>query len=192
MTNTDRYSDKVILEVGSGVGICGLFLARLMKRCVLSDHNEIVVDLLRTNVAESVAAGYDCSCIKLDWEIEADMDNAIAVNNGPFDMIIGSDVVYWQTSIIPLFNTVSRLLSHKPDATFILCYQSRSSQTDKYLIDTSVAAGFSHESVPLADFLRSSDSPDAPNYSNTSMTIQDEGLLSIMRLLIFKRSNPSL
>ncbi|EFA80249.1 hypothetical protein PPL_07074 [Heterostelium album PN500] len=189
VNNSNIYDpNNPILEVGSGVGVCGLFLARLGKRCILSDYNDIVVDLLKMNIEQSTKDGYPtCECIKLDWSNQSDIENTFkqSTNSEGFDTIIGSDVVYWQSSIEPLFQTVNQLLSHKESSSFILCYQSRSSQTDQYLIDKSVEYGFIHYLVPTDTIFKVDQSSTTEN--QTSLLIEDEYLLSIMKFIIFKR-----
>ncbi|KAK5580801.1 hypothetical protein RB653_000825 [Dictyostelium firmibasis] len=180
--NQEEYKNKKILEVGSGVGVCGLFLARLGQPCTLSDNNEIVLDLLRLNVEESTADGYKCDCMKLDWGNQDDMDKCLLkskedyCDNGGFDMIIGSDIVYWKIGIIPLFKTVSHLLKFNDDSRFIICYQSRSTQTDNYLLEQATLHGFQYEFKPIDTFL-----------DRSLLTFKEESSISIINLIIFKR-----
>ncbi|KAN0041689.1 hypothetical protein ACTFIV_004235 [Dictyostelium citrinum] len=179
--NQDEYKNKKILEVGSGVGVCGLFLAKLGQPCTLSDNNEIVLDLLRLNVEESTADGYKCDCIKLDWGNQEDMDNCLHKSKekddiGGFDMIIGSDIVYWKIGIVPLFKTVSYLLKHNDNSRFITCYQSRSTQTDNYLLEQATLHGFEYEFKPIETFL-----------DRSLLSFNEDSTISIINLIIFKR-----
>ncbi|KAM9977015.1 hypothetical protein ACTFIR_010867 [Dictyostelium discoideum] len=182
--NQEEYKNKKILEVGSGVGVCGLFLAKLGQPCTLSDNNEIVLDLLRLNVEESTADGYKCDCIKLDWGNQEDMDNCLLKSKdddnsaaGGFDMIIGSDIVYWKIGIVPLFKTVSYLLKHNDDnSRFVTCYQSRSTQTDNYLLEQATLHGFEYEFKPIETFL-----------DRSLLTFNEDSTISIINLIIFKR-----
>eukprot|EP01132_Coremiostelium_polycephalum_P001405 gene1405-1774_t len=180
--NRGEYTNRKILELGSGVGVCGLFLARLGEKCVLSDNNDVVMDLLQMNVRDSCQRGYECSAVKLDWGNETDMSNVLKeYDDKGFDIIIGSDIVYWQSSIIPLFTTVSRLLSNSDNENncFILCYQSRSGQTDKFLIQQSEIFGFTHEYIPIDD--------NSSFIDKNLFTFKETSTLSIISLIKFKR-----
>ncbi|EGC35623.1 hypothetical protein DICPUDRAFT_87776 [Dictyostelium purpureum] len=176
--NIEEYKDKKVLEVGSGVGVCGLFLAKLgCNDITLTDNNEIVLELLDRNCIESTQDGYGCKCMKLDWGDKTDIENCLVStsdSNG-YDVIMGSDIVYWRIGIEPLFITVSQLLKQNDNSRFIICYQSRASQTDAYLLETAKKYGFEYEFKPL-DFL-----------DKSLLTIQDDSTINIISLIIFKR-----
>ncbi|KAF2069594.1 hypothetical protein CYY_009085 [Polysphondylium violaceum] len=176
ISNQHEYRDKNILEVGSGVGVCGLFLARLGQPCTLSDNNETVMELLRMNVQESIDRGYPCKEVTLDWGVEKDINNCLSSDPNGYDYIIGSDVVYWQTSIVPLFETVDKLLHKSSTSRFIICYQSRSTQTDNYLLKKAQEYGFSFEFIPIESFL------------NRDYLTFTDSTISIINLIIFKRN----
>ncbi|KYQ92382.1 hypothetical protein DLAC_06352 [Tieghemostelium lacteum] len=165
------------LELGAGAGVCGLFLSRLGKNCVLSDNNEVVLDLLRMNVEESCQRGYPCKELKIDWGDNQDIQQCLNRYPNGFDIIFGSDICYWKTSIIPLFQTVSALLSHKSTSTFLLCYQSRSTQTDQYLLEQASLHNFTYEFIDINSFV------------NTEyLTFKDQDTtLSIIYLIKFYR-----
>ncbi|EGG15356.1 hypothetical protein DFA_10190 [Cavenderia fasciculata] len=221
VSKREEYQNGSILEVGSGVGICGLFVARVNPNSVVSDNNDIVMELLEENAQLSRTDGYPCQAVKLEW---GDMANIESVKKqyGTFDTILGADVVYWRTSIIPLFLTIQQLLTDSSSASYILCYQSRSSQTDTYLLEQASLHGFNYEFIDHQSFfnnnnnhtlnlLKSNDNDNNQNgnegnNNNTnnqqeeemekeketksnSYSIKDEYLLSIMKLIVFKRKN---
>jgi tRNA G26 N,N-dimethylase Trm1 len=45
----DNLQQLSILELGSGPGLCGLYMAQYCRKTVLSDCDEIVLDLLQKN-----------------------------------------------------------------------------------------------------------------------------------------------
>ena len=50
------------------------------------------------------------------------------------DVIIGTDVVYWRNSILPLVKTLDKFFnSHDQKLTFLLCYIERHTITHKEL-----------------------------------------------------------
>ncbi|GAM21709.1 hypothetical protein SAMD00019534_048840, partial [Acytostelium subglobosum LB1] len=185
VNDVDRYSnDNKVLEVGSGVGICGMFLARLGKQCVMSDYHDVVLELLEKNVQQSNDDGYPIEMLKLDWGNQEDIATLKQASTGGdgYDTIIGSDVVYWRTSIDPLFNTINQLLSHRDHAQFILCYQSRSTQTDEYLLEMAIKYGFAFEPLDPSAIIQSTT-------SSLGLQSYDEYQLSVMRFIVFKRSS---
>lgn len=60
---------------------------------------------------------------------------------------------YWQDAIIPLLNTIHKLLSNSQNAAFILCYQSRAKNTDDYLLGIGASVGFEIREIPLQSFI---------------------------------------
>jgi len=154
LRNIELFSGKSVLEVGSGIGVTGLLASQINNSvCVLTDSNEYVMDILRQNVALNSSKAPSCSCMKLDWGNEGDMQNILQFQPSGFDVIIGSDVVFWQVSIIPLLQTVSKLLNQNHNSMFILCYQSRANNTDLYLLQIGQEMGFRIEEIRLDEFI---------------------------------------
>eukprot|EP01111_Echinosteliopsis_oligospora_P005634 TRINITY_DN1911_c0_g1_i3.p1 TRINITY_DN1911_c0_g1~~TRINITY_DN1911_c0_g1_i3.p1 ORF type:complete len:135 (-),score=13.67 TRINITY_DN1911_c0_g1_i3:3-407(-) len=113
------------------------------------------MDLLIQNVALNQVPGSKCAGMKLDWTDSDSIQNVLVAYPNKFDVIIGSDVVFWQVNIIPLLNTVKALIA--PKGKFILCYQSRATQSDAYLLQKSEEIGFTHTSVSLSNFITNTD-----------------------------------
>eukprot|EP01112_Ceratiomyxa_fruticulosa_P014882 TRINITY_DN4318_c0_g1_i1.p1 TRINITY_DN4318_c0_g1~~TRINITY_DN4318_c0_g1_i1.p1 ORF type:complete len:301 (-),score=79.27 TRINITY_DN4318_c0_g1_i1:82-933(-) len=166
-SNPLLFENANTLEVGSGVGICGLLSSTFCnKTTVLSDNVDIVVENLEKNVVLNKDNG--CKNVyaeKLDWG-NLDHIKNIKDKYGAFDLIIGSDVVFWQSAIRPLLQTVTSLLNETHTShntltptpnlctpTFILCYQSRAQITDDYLENCSNEFGLCFEHISLHTFL---------------------------------------
>ena len=49
-------------------------------------------------------------------------------------MIIGSDVIYWPQSIIPLCNVLQTLFTNQPELVFYVCYIERITDVHKALL----------------------------------------------------------
>ena len=49
VSNKHLFEDKIILEVGSGSGLCGLVCSQIAKQTMLTDGNDIVMRLLEKN-----------------------------------------------------------------------------------------------------------------------------------------------
>lgn len=112
--------DKVgVVELGAGVGLCGL-LAHLLgaRRVVLTDGDTSVLENMRYNVKTNIATdtGATCSCIKsssvschqLIWGRQN--AEAFVKRHGKQSVILGSDILYMIPSLEPLWQTVDELL----------------------------------------------------------------------------------
>ena len=90
---------KRVLEVGAGVGMCGILCAKLGAAFVtLSDFEDALLDALDRSVADN-GVGDACVARAVDWTKEAERLPTPAANprhvmpdDAAFDVIIGSDV----------------------------------------------------------------------------------------------------
>jgi len=107
-----------LLELGSGLGKCGLVAYHLLKAkhgtniSVLTDGDTNVLKLLRKNVVSNLSSDKDnISCQQLKWGEEEAQSFLSRQNNEKFDIIIGSDLLYTNLrNREPLFETVAVLL----------------------------------------------------------------------------------
>lgn len=110
---------KTVLEVGAGVGTCGILAAKLGARSVtLSDFEEPLLEALDRSVVENGCAA-TCSARALDWRRE--LERAPTPTTNPrrapladdevFDVIIGSDVLYEREHVLALPACVDRRLA---------------------------------------------------------------------------------
>lgn len=167
---------KTVLELGSGPGLCALVTQHYASKVVLSDYQDLVMDLIAINMKDTEPQAKDtCQllCTKLDWVKSSEPDyystlpiHAIDYSNlrgelmevsklgdMEFDVVIGSDIVYWTSSITPLMNvlTVSSLLSDSIQIlfsrnssslkAFYFCYIERAVLTHKLLREGLFSAG---------------------------------------------------
>jgi predicted nicotinamide N-methyase len=108
------FKNKTVLELGSGPGLCGLIAACEAKMVVLTDYQELVMDLIDKNMQSCNPKPKKCKMFAsmLDWDKMDDpvfFDNLEYTNTDQtvegkfssikFDYIIGSDIVYWPQSI---------------------------------------------------------------------------------------------
>jgi len=122
-----------LLELGSGLGKCGLLLHLLLQSngrsdsTVLTDGDTNVMQLLRKNVAfNTFSDDYDnddISCQQLKWGTnEAEAFLSKQDYNQKFDLIIGSDLLYTnRQNLNPLFETIDVLLDDSQEK-FILAH----------------------------------------------------------------------
>eukprot|EP00002_Diphylleia_rotans_P011370 TRINITY_DN2248_c0_g1_i2.p1 TRINITY_DN2248_c0_g1~~TRINITY_DN2248_c0_g1_i2.p1 ORF type:complete len:178 (-),score=34.91 TRINITY_DN2248_c0_g1_i2:475-1008(-) len=106
-THSEMFQSKKVLELGAGVGLCALMVAKYCgaTHVTLTDHNEVVMDIIRKNI--DLNAPYQ-GCIvdesTLDWK-DADLSDLVPES---YDLIIGSDILFWPNSVAPLVETVER------------------------------------------------------------------------------------
>lgn len=123
---------KDCLELGSGAGVLGLYVSGLARTVVLTDGQDVVMDLLRLNVQ---FGRENATCCKVDW---TDVDPSIALEASglprQYKVLIGADIVHWPTLLSPLMRTVALLLA--PDGYLLLGYTVRSLATSTLLEET--------------------------------------------------------
>ena len=122
-----------ILELGSGVGLGGILSLIInttmssydgerkeekSSSMTLTDINDDVLSMLRQNVTNALHTTDDISIQKLDWfdyldtSIQRRRDENESDNDDErYDTIIASDCAYLHQQVVPLSNTISRLLS---------------------------------------------------------------------------------
>lgn len=59
---------KSVLELGAGPGLCGLIAATKARQVVLTDYQEVVMDLIDKNMMCNVNPGCEMFAASLDWE----------------------------------------------------------------------------------------------------------------------------
>lgn len=103
--------DACVLELGSGTGACGLFAAGAgARRVVLTDGDDRLLELLECNRHRNQHA-YEAASVEVLWfRWTEDAANA-RLPNGPFDLLIGSDVIYDPDSHEAMCATLTALLS---------------------------------------------------------------------------------
>jgi len=111
------------------------------------------MDLLRLNIKECNPKPESCkmTLTKLDWCADDNLnvnleDSAGAdvclLNKQHYDIIIGTDIVYWPTIIEPLVKTLGFLFDINPEIQFYLCYIERHGNTHKSLLSELNLKGF--------------------------------------------------
>lgn len=158
------FKDKRVLELGAGPGLCGLVAATEASSVIFTDHMDLVMDLIDKNMVDCNPRPQECkmyaSC--LDWEKidqenyleNLDYTNAEQQIEGKFselqyDIIIGSDVVYWPQAIMPLCTVLTKLfdMQKNKDLVFYICYIERIKQVHQKLLETFGEMGFVVEEV---------------------------------------------
>jgi predicted nicotinamide N-methyase len=107
-------SGEEALELGAGVGICGLFAARHGFRVTLSDNNEDALLFTRINILKNNLQDR-ASVAKLDFTRDT--------LSLPFRLILASEILYRETSYEPLIEFLTRHLQPGGEAVLAKDYQ---------------------------------------------------------------------
>lgn len=102
-----------ILEIGAGLGVCGIVAAAFGHRTVVTDYKEEILDFARVSAAVNGCDGVLCE--KLDWLNPTDI--------GAFDMIVGSEVLFHPSFFGPLLDVFRKCLA--PGGTIYLAHDAR-------------------------------------------------------------------
>ena len=171
------FANRRVMELGSGTGFSGIALFILCKQAKCSPKELVLTD---TDPASLKLCRWNC-------DINADCDESIIVrglewsdgafsHGEMFETIIGTDVVYDVSVVIPLLSTVSAcllmggtfILSHIPRAS--LPGASKIASTDE--MEDYISDAASKYSLRLIETIRPMDLPK-------STTKQRESILSM-------------
>lgn len=138
--NIDIFKGKKVLELGCGLGLVSILAYHLGAKSVcITDGDIDVMRNLRFNIEESRADfGHrgdnklQISLPQLIWGKDVDKFEEAY---GKFDVIIAADCSYITKSIIPMFETINKLL--KPQTGRLLFNHVSSSLTDmEYMLES--------------------------------------------------------
>ena len=151
--NAPMLQDKRILELGSGLGRCGILASKLVNdskesgsTVYLTDGDTDTLLQLRANI--ELNGPLPIRCHQLLWGTEtATTFLERHASDEPFDIIFGSDLIYVEKVISPLFDTVATLLSTKPNSKFTMahCCRRQGNEVDlNMVLAAATEAGFEH------------------------------------------------
>eukprot|EP00744_Colponema_vietnamica_P020525 GILI01029182.1.p1 GENE.GILI01029182.1~~GILI01029182.1.p1 ORF type:complete len:281 (+),score=13.58 GILI01029182.1:38-880(+) len=147
--HVEAFSNRRMIELGSGVGVGGLMAAKVASYCTLTDREQMALDLLQQNIVSNALESKACAKV-LEWG--HDLDTSLKACP-PFDLIIGADIVYPDTPCHLLFDTILFMItnfitappsddSFLSGAQFLVSYVQRTRDTSKRLFDAAVSHGF--------------------------------------------------
>jgi hypothetical protein len=125
-----KVSEKKVIELGSGTGICGIAFSLLHpKKLVLTDMKPNLENITR-NIKENEKClqergvnSEEISVEVLNWGESQPDTKTLIDRHGPFDLIIGSDLIYSDKDKADLLWTLTTLsLAAKNNVTVILGY----------------------------------------------------------------------
>ena len=145
------------MELGSGPGLGGFVASKWAREVILSDYQDVVLDLMESNIASYNHNAATCPmyAAKIDWyDINKDQyyekielvaeDGTVAgrMGNKTLDVVIGTDVIYWRHTIDPLIDTLEALFAHNQELKIYICYIERHLITHNELKEKLSARGF--------------------------------------------------
>ncbi|CAH0515686.1 unnamed protein product [Peronospora belbahrii] len=142
-------ANKTVVELGAGAGLSGLVASQFAARTVLTDGNDIVLELLEKNVDINA----DSSKVKVLPLLWGDYESMTVFERTfpyPVDVIIGADVVCWPVLVKPILQTIKHLLlrSRDPLKTKFCCgFVCRARSTEDLLFKEALAFGFRFKRV---------------------------------------------
>ncbi|CAN1250161.1 Protein N-lysine methyltransferase METTL21A [Linum perenne] len=145
--NAELLRGCSVLELGSGIGVTGILCSRFCRRAVLTDHNDEVIKILKKNIdIQSSSENPDCCAEllaeKLEWGNSDQVNQILQRSHGGFDLILGADICFQQSSISLLFETVEQLLRFQSGkCRFILGYVSRVKIMDSLVLKEATQRG---------------------------------------------------
>ncbi|GAM28943.1 hypothetical protein SAMD00019534_121190 [Acytostelium subglobosum LB1] len=153
--NRKQFVDKTVLELGTGVGVCGLAVSKFARTTVMSDGEQSTFEQLELNIDNNKHLYMTRpTVVHLGWGNNSTLDTIKQSYGGNhFDIIIGSDLVYFDASIEPLFYTVNQLLSGEPGSSFYLSFLDRKNHLPT-VERVSTHYKFNMTSVPISTFTK--------------------------------------
>ena len=140
----DDFHSKSVLELGAGLGLCGLLMANFCSTIIMTDGCPETIELLQQNVKRNHQKG-DLECRLLQWTIEVEGQDPLLGET--FDLVMGSDIVYEEDCVKSLFQTSVRYMKKNKSSRFILAYTKRNVSI-VYVLEEAEKAGLEVESGP--------------------------------------------
>lgn len=146
-----------VLELGAGLGLCGLFVAHAFEpaKVILSDGDVDVLERLEKNIEQNPLDNETLvSSEQLVWGQNLD---AFEKEHGLFDVIIASECMYMSPSLQTIWETVNHLLDKS--GLFLYVHQASSQVPKEKVLDMATKCGFewtTSRSYPLVHLFQRS------------------------------------
>lgn len=106
-----ELAGKRVAEVGCGVGLPAMAALSNGAEVTVTDHYEAALDFAAHNARENT--GGEVATAMLDWRVPETWEGV-----GPFDVVLGADVLYERRNTQPLASVVEALLAPGGAALF--------------------------------------------------------------------------
>jgi SAM-dependent methyltransferase len=150
-----RKGQSRVLELGAGLGLCGLFVAQAFApvKVILTDGDVDVLERLEKNIEQNPTSNEThVSCAQLVWGNNLDV---FADEHGKFDVIIASECMYMTPSLQTIWDTVKHLLDS--NGVFLYVHQASSQVPNEKVLEMATDGGFewtTSSSFPLVHLFR--------------------------------------
>ncbi|KAJ3233192.1 Platinum sensitivity protein [Chytriomyces hyalinus] len=155
---------KSCIDLGSGTGIVGIVCAKLGAEVLLTDiDHPAILAILTKNAGQNIlssksnsnssdsainptlaeAAG-TATILPLEWDSPARIPSEIA-SKGPFDIIVGADVVYSMETVVKLVDTIEALSDRRTDIW--IGHEHRDPRVSAHFLELMKEKGFKSRSV---------------------------------------------
>ena len=133
-------SNGVIIELGAGIGLCGLYLSACGAGHVIITDLKEAMDIMEKNISLNIDQSTDARAERiveakeLKWGFRQDIEEIFAsltygTNSPP--LIIASDCVYWECLFTPFFETL-RILVEEYNCTVLISHVKRWKKDEKF------------------------------------------------------------
>ncbi|KXZ48638.1 hypothetical protein GPECTOR_26g541 [Gonium pectorale] len=137
---------RTILELGTGIGVAGITASAFGATVLLTDLPD-VIPVAAKNLALNAdlirGAGGLAQVAPMDWAAPA-----AELLAGPWEYIIGSDLVYDEASPDVLAPLLVRLLGANPRATVLLAHMHRTDAIDDHMTQVFAQHGLDIRTAP--------------------------------------------
>ena len=154
------FSQRAVVELGSGCGVISMLLSKLQlcSKCSATDHNPHVLQLIQQNI-EYMSVHHPQSTPMaaqlLEWGDEhAQLIAGIKADTEVPYTFIGSDICYSIDAVHQLMKTIATLLStQRQPAQFVMSYVKRWNTVDAAVYSEAQQNGLRIVDTPLHTFM---------------------------------------
>lgn len=149
--NPGSFKEKRVLDLGTGVGISGLAALLFGEASLVhfTDYRPEIIKNAQRNLERNLpllegkgTVKPVCNAFILDWTNPGDFQQE-------YDVLIGSDLVYWGAPIEDLVSLVQKALKKDSGVFYLLIPSDR--MATKSFVDSMARKGFSNEVIELRD-----------------------------------------
>lgn len=157
----DVCDGKCILELGCGTAAVSICLNSLYSTTLLiaTDGNKEALEIAALNCCLNCPE--KIVCMPLSWTLSVDI-NAVQQLCPSFDVLIGSELMYYSVNVTELVTVVSTLSA--PDGLFLHAHIFRKHGQFAELVRSFVAVGWSTLLVDIDSFIAADELTDHPEW----------------------------
>lgn len=159
--------DSYICELGCGTGIVSLSCIKFSEAlsALVTDGSKNAVELAQANI-QSLGLQSRVAASQLVWGQE---QQQIPTLIGSFDIVLASDLVYYNTDVLLLTSTARSLL--KKEGLFIHSHHFRQLDSVARLVECLSSAGWQTAEAPLNSFVDASELQQHVDWNNAKCLI---------------------